>query len=206
MPWHGGMMSTTAYAEILERAYRYYYEVYARTGTRPTTFPVTAAEYRCLLSCVPGYEVLERDDWTGALRVYGMEVSVLWRDHPRPVGDLLPHVDSERSSLEDWATAVDALVEAVRTHDDSPGVWCMAIILSELAVVDATFRPRRLDDLRSGVSGWIGSRWLWRADWIIDEGPYAGEWHMTSLSTPSPLFWAPSGDLEMHELMTDGER
>jgi hypothetical protein len=67
--------------------------------------------------------------------------------------------------------------------------------------VEATFHPRRTDDLRPGADAWIGWRGHWQALWVIEVGPYAGEWAMAmdeeGVELP-PFAWVPSGDLRIH--------
>jgi hypothetical protein len=82
-----------------------------------------------------------------------------------------------------------------------------AVEILPLMIVDATFRPRRTDDLRAEAEPLIGWRGRWQAGWIIDEGPYAGEWHMAVVDpVPLPFAWAPSGDLDIHGISGDIER
>jgi hypothetical protein len=63
----------------------------------------------------------------------------------------------------------------------------------------ATFRPTRTDDLRPGVELWIGCRLTWQAAYIMDEGPYEGEWAMMPLDHDLPVrfpaAWVPLCDL-----------
>lgn len=66
--------------------------------------------------------------------------------------------------------------------------------------IDATFKPRRTDDLIAGCERWIGHRCEWQAAWIIADGQFAGEWAMIPLGDDRwnmPFAWIPSGDLEV---------
>jgi hypothetical protein len=72
--------------------------------------------------------------------------------------------------------------------------------LQQFARVTATYRPRRTDDLKTDTQRWIGYRGVWQAYWLIEDGPYAGEWAMLPDRpdvSPVPLdgYWVPSGDL-----------
>lgn len=61
--------------------------------------------------------------------------------------------------------------------------------------VEAEFRPRKTDDLRSDGVPPIGFRTRWEAMWIIEEydnKQYAGELAMRCVEFPR---WVPSGDL-----------
>jgi predicted RNA-binding Zn-ribbon protein involved in translation (DUF1610 family) len=60
----------------------------------------------------------------------------------------------------------------------------------------ATFRPRRTDDLKPNAEAHVGARYLWCASWIIEEGPYTGQWACTPMEVISPPFgWVPLCDL-----------
>lgn len=63
--------------------------------------------------------------------------------------------------------------------------------------ITATFTPRRTDDLKPGAHAFIGTTIEWEVAWIIEEGPYEGEWAMVPAhyATRPPFAWAPSGDL-----------
>lgn len=72
--------------------------------------------------------------------------------------------------------------------------------LEHLAPFAATFDPARADDLAPGVVEWIGWRGEWQASWLIQEGPYEGDWHCMTLPgqegpPPDVFVWAPSSDL-----------
>jgi len=72
--------------------------------------------------------------------------------------------------------------------------------------VRARFSPKRIDDLIDGVIDWIGFEATWQALWIIEEGPYKGQWAMgvepkeaTRLLEEGlilPFAWVPECDLE----------
>lgn len=74
-------------------------------------------------------------------------------------------------------------------------------------IVYAVFKPKQTDDLKPGVSDWIGYRGLWQAMWMVDEedgGSYVGQWAMgiyDRLDPPPPFVWVPRCDLEIHEFM-----
>lgn len=42
--------------------------------------------------------------------------------------------------------------------------------------VRAVFRPQRTDDLQYGGEKHIGKTYTFEACWVIDEGPYEGQW------------------------------
>lgn len=75
--------------------------------------------------------------------------------------------------------------------------------LIQFDMIDATFSPKRTDDLTRGAKAWIGKRAEWEVLWEIDEGPYAGQMAV-GLSRPSrdeapPFSWAPSCDFLIHK-------
>jgi hypothetical protein len=55
------------------------------------------------------------------------------------------------------------------------------------------FQPRRTDDLKESHPA-VGALVLVRAMFVLDSGPYVGEWAMQPLADDLP-FWIPSGDL-----------
>ncbi|WFC43167.1 hypothetical protein [Pseudoxanthomonas sp. SE1] len=70
-------------------------------------------------------------------------------------------------------------------------------ITEQFQRVQATFQPRRTDDLAPGVATLIGRPSEWVAAWRIERGPYAGEWAMQPLAPEFHVFgWAPEGDLQ----------
>lgn len=62
----------------------------------------------------------------------------------------------------------------------------------------AIFRPRRTDDLKPELRPMIGSVLWFQASWIIEEGPYTGDWAMTPLARYGdfPCGWVPLCDLD----------
>lgn len=67
-------------------------------------------------------------------------------------------------------------------------------------IFEATFQPSRTDDLCDGGEEWIGRRLEWQAAYILEDGPYAGEWAFTPLcDEPAPFAWAPARDLTSPE-------
>lgn len=64
--------------------------------------------------------------------------------------------------------------------------------------IEAAYQPRRTDDLVDGAAEWIGKTTTWQASWIIEHGPYAGDWAMGAVGRECPPFaWAPLCDLEV---------
>lgn len=65
-----------------------------------------------------------------------------------------------------------------------------------LEKVEAAFAPARRDDLAPEAQEHIGRRLLWQAVWVIEDGPYEGQWAMAPL-TPDFLgfAWVPECDL-----------
>lgn len=72
----------------------------------------------------------------------------------------------------------------------------MKAALESYVEFEATFRPRRTDDLKEGSPEWVGWHGTWRVLWEIEDGDYAGEWACEPVSEkPRTFIWAPSGDL-----------
>lgn len=82
-----------------------------------------------------------------------------------------------------------------------------------LDVIDATFRPRKTDDLRPGVAEWIGKRTLWQCIGMANpESEYAEQAAFNlapSITIEAyqrgefiyfPATWIPECDLEVHEI------
>lgn len=71
--------------------------------------------------------------------------------------------------------------------------------LNRYDVIEATFKPRRSDDLKPGSEEWIGRRLTWIAGWEIEDGDYVGEFacslHGAAPEPHPPFVWVPSGDL-----------
>ncbi len=69
--------------------------------------------------------------------------------------------------------------------------------------VMATYQPARRDDLKPGVAEWIGLYGEWCAAWIIDDGPYAGQYAMAvpdlAIGLRLPFGWVPECDLVLDE-------
>jgi hypothetical protein len=71
----------------------------------------------------------------------------------------------------------------------------------------AKFAPKRTDDLKKRFLKYVGSTYIWRRIWIIDNGMYEGEWaceidaHAMSdkaidiIDIKLHWFWAPESDL-----------
>jgi hypothetical protein len=63
----------------------------------------------------------------------------------------------------------------------------------------ATFEPVRRDDLRDNAADWIGRRLTWQRMWLIEDGPYAGQWACSPYDgktfEPTPFSWVPECDL-----------
>lgn len=68
----------------------------------------------------------------------------------------------------------------------------------------ATFQPQRLDDLSPGAEEWIGWAGLWEAAFLIEEGPYTGQfacvvqrkYRGAQMGPPPEAFvWVPESDL-----------
>ena len=74
--------------------------------------------------------------------------------------------------------------------------------MAQYDVVTATFRPKDLDTLRPSLEKWIGWRGEFQAVWMIEEGPYEGDFAMMPVSGPpyygGPLgfYWVPESDLQ----------
>lgn len=61
--------------------------------------------------------------------------------------------------------------------------------------VEAVFRPNNVDDLRDEIRQHVGQKFTWRASWVIEDGPYAGQWAMVPDNYLG--FWAPECDLSL---------
>jgi hypothetical protein len=75
--------------------------------------------------------------------------------------------------------------------------------MNQFDKVEASFQPRREDDLVEGAREWIGVITIWQASWIIEKGKYAGEWAMMPIKDcrySMPFAWVPSGDLKIISL------
>lgn len=64
---------------------------------------------------------------------------------------------------------------------------------------DAAFEPVRLDDLRDDASAWFGRVLTWQRMWLIENGPYEGQWACSAYDGKSfaqtPFAWVPECDL-----------
>lgn len=72
--------------------------------------------------------------------------------------------------------------------------------LQRFEKVTAHFTPKRLDDLKMGARQFIGEIAEFRALWIIEEGPYEGQWAMEvprewDARSNGEFVWAPECDL-----------
>ncbi len=74
--------------------------------------------------------------------------------------------------------------------------------LEQFDRVIGLFKPRNTADLIPGAAAYIGWRFLFQAAWIIEEGPYVGEWALqivlVSMGAPLPPFaWLAESDVEI---------
>jgi hypothetical protein len=68
--------------------------------------------------------------------------------------------------------------------------------LQQFDMVEATFRPTRLDDLKPEVKGKVGERGIFQAVWIVEDGHYEGQWAMSPQDFNHWQFvWTPLCDL-----------
>jgi hypothetical protein len=64
----------------------------------------------------------------------------------------------------------------------------------------AVFAPRNENDLVSGASDFVGHVGLWERAWLVEDGPFDGEWACALLEPrPAPFAWAPESDLRRIE-------
>lgn len=77
--------------------------------------------------------------------------------------------------------------------------WCgVRINMKAYDRVQAIFKPRRTDDLKSESLVLIGKELEYEAYWEIESGPYKGEWAMIPAREYGLIgggYWVPSGDL-----------
>jgi len=70
-----------------------------------------------------------------------------------------------------------------------------ALPMRQFDYFTAFFEPQRTDDLVDGAEQWIGSLLRWQAAYLIEDGPYEGEWACTAWDAKTPFAWAPFSDL-----------
>lgn len=66
------------------------------------------------------------------------------------------------------------------------------------------FEPKRTDDLQNDAAQHIGKLYTWRAMWVIEDGPYEGEWAMgvdrmrvDRFSPEIKFAWVPESDIRI---------
>lgn len=62
--------------------------------------------------------------------------------------------------------------------------------------VKAVFAPKRTDDLQEGLGAYVGKTFEFTAAWIIEDGPYTGQWAFTGDLQFAPE-WVPECDLDI---------
>lgn len=69
--------------------------------------------------------------------------------------------------------------------------------IQQFARIEATFTPQRSDDLNPRALRFIGRRLTWLAAWVVEDGPYKGQWAFTADINGSSLGlgWVPECDL-----------
>lgn len=89
--------------------------------------------------------------------------------------------------------------EVARSHEALPcdSADDFAAPIQQLRCYEATFQPKRTDDLKPGLEAFIGRRYTWQASWICEEGePFAGQWAMAvDFNSDFPHGWVPEEDL-----------
>ena len=79
-------------------------------------------------------------------------------------------------------------------------------------IIDATFRPKRIDSLRPGMARWVGYRGRFCVWWTVtpeDGGPYVGQYAIGPEAArcvpghmlPLDGLWAPQEDFELHGVL-----
>lgn len=59
------------------------------------------------------------------------------------------------------------------------------------------FLPRNVDNLTPSAQALIGKELTWLPAWIIEEGPYQGQWALQMVDpVPAPFGWAPEEDVK----------
>jgi len=76
--------------------------------------------------------------------------------------------------------------------------------MEQFETVIATFQPKVLHTLKPGCAPWIGKQGQWLASWIIEDGPYAGQWAMgidirDDTWRGFPAAWVPEEDLIIND-------
>lgn len=70
--------------------------------------------------------------------------------------------------------------------------------MEQFQTITAEYRPVRTEDLVPGAEEFIGQVAEWQAVWIIEDGPYAGQWAMAHRGDPGwPFAWVPLCDLRL---------
>ena len=67
--------------------------------------------------------------------------------------------------------------------------------MEQFSTIAAEFRPRRTDNLRPGWLGWVGRPATWEAQFVLESGPYKGQWAMVPQTEQPPPGWVPLSDL-----------
>ena len=67
-------------------------------------------------------------------------------------------------------------------------------MINQFDKIDATFNPRRTDDLQNDAEQYIGQGGVFQAMWKIEDGEYEGEWAMMP-PVGWGFAWVPSCDL-----------
>lgn len=66
--------------------------------------------------------------------------------------------------------------------------------------INAVFRPKRTDDLQPGCEEFVGRSGEFQAVWVIEDGPYEGQFAMWVPKDWNfegfPAVWVPECDLE----------
>jgi len=70
--------------------------------------------------------------------------------------------------------------------------------------VIATFKPARTDDLINEAEHLIGFKGEFIASWIIEDGPYTGQWAMATPREFKDAIWVPLCDLEIDDEAATG--
>jgi hypothetical protein len=70
--------------------------------------------------------------------------------------------------------------------------------------VIGSFTPKHTDDLIVGADKCIGISSRWKAQWIIEEGRYAGMWAMSPRDGDLPFAWVPECDLTTNDQIKAG--